>query len=85
MPLDIRNILSSSINDSINLKKTNNVSSVLKNVTGGGDVSSVLKNITGGNSNINSLIGNILPVDYIENLKNLNLDISKITKDFDLL
>ena len=72
MPLNIKNILSSSINDNLgNLKKTNDVISLVNNITDGGD--------------INSLLGNILPTDYVDKLKNLNLDVTKLTTNFNLL
>jgi hypothetical protein len=81
MPLNIKNILSSVINDNSNSKKTNDISSVLSNITSG---STVLSNSTSGN-NSNSLIGSILPDDYINSLKNLNLDSGKLSKDFNSL
>ena len=68
MPLNIKNILSLSNND--NSKKTNDLSSIINNIT---------------NDNSNSLIGNVLPIDYVNNLKNLNLDAAKLVKDFDSL
>ena len=72
MNLNIKNILSSSINDNLgNLKKTNDVISLVNNITDGGD--------------INSLLGNILPTDYVDKLKNLNLDVTKLTTNFNLL
>ena len=84
MPLNIKNILSSSINDNLgNLKKTSDASSLIGNITGGSDMNSLLKNLNGGG--MNSLLGDILPTDYIEKLKNLNLDVSKLTTNLNLL
>ena len=84
MPLNIKNILSSSINDNLgNLKKTSDASSLIGNITGGSDMNSPLKTLNGGG--MNSLLGDILPTDYIEKLKKLNLDVSKLTTNLNLL